>query len=214
MELSKMYSKMFMWLFVGLMTTFISGYCLSLNEVLLNNILAVGIIPMIIIELGIAIFMGIRIKKMSPLTTKLCYLVYSLITGITFSTIFIVYEISSVMMIFLVTSILFGLLAIIGYTTKKDLTKISTLLFIALIGTVLVSLLNALVFKSTQLELGLSILCLLIFLGYIAYDIHSVKYLMNSIGEEKAAVYGAFQLYIDFINVFIRLLEFFGKSRD
>ena len=149
---------------------------------------------------------------MSPFTTKLCYIVYSITTGITFSTIFLTYKMSSIMFIFLVTAILFGIFALIGYFTKIDLTRFSTLLFIALIGIILVSILNIFIFKSSQLELTLSIICIIVFLGYIAYDIQSTKYLMSSIGEEKAAVYGAFQLYLDFINVFIKLLQLFGKN--
>lgn len=211
---NKVYSRMFTWLFAGLMITFVSGYCLSLNETLLYNILSIGIIPIIVVELIIAVIMGFRIQKMKPITTKICYILYSITTGITFSTIFLTYKMTSIMFIFLVTAVIFGICAIIGYTAKIDFTKISSILFVALLSSVIVSLLNIFVFKSSQLEFWLSIICILIFLGYIAYDINSVKYLMNSVGEEKAAVYGAFQLYLDFINIFIRLLEILGKSDD
>lgn len=211
---NRIYSRMFTWLFAGLMITFISGYCLSLNQELLFNILSVGIIPIIIIELAIAIIMGFRIQKMKPMTTKICYIIYSITTGITFSTIFLAYQMSSIVYVFLITAIVFGICAILGYTTKLDLTKFGVILFIALLAALIVSLLNIFVFKSTQLELWISIIFILVFLGYTAYDMHTVKYLMNSIGEEKAAVYGAFQLYLDFINIFIRLLELFGKSKD
>ncbi len=214
MEQNKIYSRMFTWLFVGLMITFVSGFCLSLNQPLLYSILSIGVIPIIILELVIAVIMGFRIQKMKPFTTKLCYILYSITTGITFSTIFITYKVSSIMFIFAITAIIFAIFAIIGYTTKIDLTKISVILFVALLVSIIVSLLNIFIFKSSQLEFGLSILCIIIFLGYIAYDINSVKYLMNSVGEEKAAVYGAFQLYLDFINIFIRLLEIFGKNDD
>lgn len=214
MEENRIYSRMFTWLFVGLMITFVSGYCLSINPNVLMQVLSIGIIPMIVIELAIAVILGIRIQKMKPLTTKIFYIIYCVITGVAFSTIFLTYEMSSIITIFLVTAILFGLLAVYGYTTKKDLTKISTLLFITLIGVMIVALLNLFVFKSSQLEFIISILSILIFLGYIAYDMHTIKALMNTIGEEKAAVYGAFQLYLDFINIFIRLLELLGKSND
>lgn len=212
MEQNKIYSKMFTWLFVGLMITFISGYSLSLNLNLLYSVLSLGIIPIIVIELAIAFIMGLRIKKMNPITTKICYIIYCITTGITFASIFIAYDMLSIMSIFLVTAILFGIFAIIGHTTKLDLTKFATILFVALISIIIVSILNIFIFKSSQLELVLSIIGILIFLGYIVYDINTVKYLMDSIGEEKAAVYGAFQLYLDFINLFIRLLELFGKS--
>ena len=146
--------------------------------------------------------------------TKLCYLVYSTTTGITFSSIFLYYEMTSIITVFLVTAVLFGLLAFYGYTTKKDITKIGTILFVALLASVIVSLLNIFIFKSSGVELGLSILVIVIFLGYVAYDMHNIKYLVNAMDEDKAAVYGAFQLYLDFINIFIRLLELFGNKKD
>lgn len=214
MEENRIYSKMFNWLFIGLMITFISGYCLSLNENLLISILSVGIIPIIVIELVIAVIMGFRIQKMNPLTAKICYIVYSITTGITFSTIFLAYKMSSIIVVFLITAILFGVLAFIGYTTNKDLTKFSIMLFVALLAAVIISLLNIFVFKSSQLETFLSVLLIFVFLGYVAYDMHNIKYLMNSLDEDKAAVYGAFQLYLDFINLFIRLIELLGKNKD
>ena len=131
---NRIYSKMFNWLFIGLLVTFIAGYCLSLNEVLANQVLAIGIIPIIVVELVIAVAMGFFIKKLNPFMTKLCYLVYSTTTGITFSSIFLYYEMTSIITVFLVTAVLFGLLAFYGYTTKKDITKIGTILFVALLA--------------------------------------------------------------------------------
>lgn len=214
MENNNIYNRMFTWLFLGLFTTFISGYSLSLNQELLYTIASVGLIPIIALELIIAVLMGFRIKKMSPLTAKICYIIYSIITGFTFGFIFIEYKLTSIISIFLASAITFGLLALYGYKTKKDLTKFSTILAVSLISMVIISILNLLIFRSTGLELILSVFGVLIFLGYIAYDMKSVKYLMNGIGQEKAAVYGAFQLYLDFINLFIRLIELFGKKKD
>ena len=211
---NRVYSKMFNWLFIGLLITFISGYCLSLNQTLLMNVLAIGVIPIIVVELVIAFAMGFFIKKLSPLMTKLFYIIYSITTGVTFGTIFLAYEMSSIITVFLVTALLFGLLAFYGYTTKKDITKIGTLLFVALLASLIVSVLNIFIFKSSSLELGLSILAVIIFLGYVAYDMNNIKYLVSAMDEDKAAVYGAFQLYLDFINIFIRLLELFGKRDD
>lgn len=211
---NRIYSKMFSWLFIGLLITFISGYCLSLNQVLLMKVLAIGVIPIIVIELVIAFAMGLFIKKLSPFMTKLFYILYSVVTGITFSTIFLTYEMKSIIMVFLVTAVLFGALALYGYKTKKDITKIGTILFVMLIASLIVSLLNIFIFRSSSLELGLSILCIVVFLGYVIYDMNNIKYLVNVMDEDKAAVYGAFQLYLDFINIFIRLLELFGKRDD
>lgn len=213
-ETQQLYPKMFTWLFIGLLITFVSGYALYLNEELMVNLLSIGFLPIAIIELVIAFVMGIRIQKMNPMTTKILYIIYSVITGITFSTIFVAFKVSSIISIFLITAIIFGALAFYGYITKKDLTKLGTILFISIICLLIAMILNVLIFKNSSFDLTLTIFGVLIFVGYIAYDVNKVKYLVSSVGEEKAAVYGAFQLYLDFINLFIRLLELFGKRND
>lgn len=213
-EENELYPRMFTWLFVGLLISFATGYILSTNEMLAIQILSIGIFPIIIIELVIAFIMGIRIAKMKPLTMKICYIIYCLTTGITFTSIFMVYKLTSLLTIFIITSLIFGLLALYGYKTKKDLSKLGPILFVSLVISLIVSLLNMIFFHSTMTDLILTVLGVLIFSGYIVYDMKNVKYLLHGIGEEKAAVYGAFQLYLDFINLFIRLLELFGKRKD
>ena len=210
---NKIYSKMFGWLFIGLLITFVSGYALSLNEMVLNSVLSIGIIPIIVIELVVAVLMGFRIQKMKPLTAKICYILYSVVTGVTFSTIFITFEMSSIIMIFLITALLFGLLAAYGYFTKRDVTKIGNMLFVALIAIIIISIVNIFL-RSSSIELGISIISVIIFMGYVIYDMNNIKYLLSSLDDDKASVYGAFQLYLDFINIFIRLLELFGKKDD
>lgn len=213
-ENTQVYPKMFTWLFIGLLITFASGYALTLNEQLMIQVLALGILPIAIIEIVIALVLGIRLAKMHPLTMKILYVIYSILTGVTFSVIFVAFEVSSLISIFIITAIIFALLAFYGYTTKRDLTKIGPIALIALLGIIIAGILNIFIFKSTMLDTALTIIGVLIFVAYIAYDVNKVKQLMLAIGEEKAAVYGAFQLYLDFINLFIRLLELFGKRRD
>lgn len=213
-ENTQVYPKMFTWLFIGLLITFASGYALTLNEQLMIQVLALGILPIAIIEIVIALVLGIRLAKMHPLTMKILYVIYSILTGVTFSVIFVAFEVSSLISIFIITAIIFALLAFYGYTTKRDLTKIGTIALIALLAIIIAGILNIFIFKSTMFDTALTIIGVLIFIAYIAYDVNKVKQLMLVIGEEKAAVYGAFQLYLDFINLFIRLLELFGKRRD
>lgn len=213
-ENTQVYPKMFTWLFIGLLITFASGYALTLNEQLMIQVLALGILPIAIIEIVIALVLGIRLAKMHPLTMKILYIIYSILTGVTFSVIFVAFEVSSLISIFIITAIIFALLAFYGYTTKRDLTKIGAIALIALLGIIIGGILNIFIFKSTMFDTVLTMLGVLIFIAYIAYDVNKVKQLMLAIGEEKAAVYGAFQLYLDFINLFIRLLELFGKRRD
>ena len=213
-QTTELYPKMFTWLFIGLLITFATGYALSMNESMMLNILAFGILPIAIAEIVIALILGIRIQKMSPITTKVLYIGYSILTGLTFSSIFAYFKISSLISIFIMTAIIFALLAFYGYVTKKDLTKLGTIIFIGLIGTLIGSILNMLIFKNAMLDTGLAIIGVLVFVGYIAYDVNKIKHMVDYVGEEKAAVYGAFQLFLDFINLFIRLLQLFGKRND
>ena len=210
---NRIYQKTFLWLFVGLFVTFLCGYSLSVNTALLESILRVGLIPIIVLEIGLALIMGLLLNKLSATAIKICYLVYSAVTGITFSSIFIYYKMSSIISIFMVSSIIFLLLALYGYFTKKDVTTLGKILFMTLIGTIILSIINIFMGNS-YVELVTSIVVLFVFMGYIIYDINRLKYLDNNIEEDKLAVYSAFQLYLDFINIFIRLLRFFGKRND
>lgn len=213
-ENTELYPKMFTWLFIGLLITFATGYALSMNINMMLNILAIGVLPIAIVEIVIAIILAARIQKMNPLTTKILYIGYCILTGLTFSSIFVYFEMASLISIFIITAIIFALLALYGYTTKRDLTKLGTIIFIGLIGILIGSLLNMFIFKSAMMDTGIAIIGVLIFVGYIAYDVNKIKYMVAYVGEEKAAVYGAFQLYLDFINLFIRLLQLFGKRND
>ena len=212
-ENNLIYSKVFMWMFVGLLVTFATGYALSLNlELAYNMVVSIGFWPYFIALIGIAIFLSARIRKMSPITAKICFILYSFITGITFSMIFIVYEMEVIIAVFGVTSVLFFLLALYGYHTKKDVTKLGPMLFIALIGSIVVSILNIFVFRSDTFETVLSVIIIIVFLGFIVYDMKKIKDWVREMGEEKGAIFGAFQLYLDFINIFIRLLSLFGRD--
>lgn len=211
---TELYPKMFTWLFVGLLITFASGYALSLNQSLMYQVLAIGVFPIAIAEIVIALILGLRIQKMNPVTMRILYIIYSILTGVTFSAIFVYFKMSSLISIFIMTAIIFALLAFYGYTTKRDLTKLGSIIFIGLIGILIGSLVNMLIFKSAAADIGIAIVGVIVFVGYIAYDVNKVKYLVDAVGEDKAAVYGAFQLYLDFINLFIRLLELFGKKND
>ena len=215
-QTTELFPKVFTWLFIGLLITFVSGYALYLNESLLFSLMSSmsTLLIIVIVELVIAFVLSARIQKMNPVTMKVLYVIYCLITGLTFSSIFVYFEMTSLISIFIITAIIFALLALYGYTTKKDLTKLGTIIFIGLIGILIGSLLNMFIFRSAMMDTGIAIIGVLIFVGYIAYDVNKIKYMVTYVGEDKAAVYGAFQLYLDFINLFIRLLELFGKRND
>ena len=211
---NNLYSKMFMWMFVGLLITFLVGYYVSTNENMIYNIFATKFYWVIYIaEIVTVIVLSARILKMSKNGAIFGFLLYSFLSGLTFSSIFITFKMSSIIFIFLITALVFLIFALIGYFTKINLTKLGTILFMGLIGILIASIINIFI-QSQTFDLILVIIGIIVFIGYIAYDINKVKRLEGQIDEDKLSIIGALELYLDFINLFIRLLQLFGKSKD
>lgn len=213
---NKFLSKVFGWMVIGLLVTFGTGFLVSSNENILINVLSgPGLAVILIMELLLVIFLSARIAKMSPSVAKACFILYSFVNGLFFSVYFVEFQIASLIYVFLITAIIFAVFALIGATTKMDLTKIGSYLLMGLLAIIICGIINIFV-GSSSFDFVLSILAVILFLGYTAYD---VKVIMNSdkfaaVPEENLAIYGALQLYLDFINLFIRLIEFFGKRKD
>ena len=213
-EENKIFSKVFMWMFVGLAITFGVGYYVSLHSNMLYNIFNGMYIFFIIAEIVLVLVLSARIRKLKPTTAKVLFCAYSFLTGLTFSSIFVVYSMMSIIYVFGITAFIFLVFALLGYYTKIDLTKIGIYLFMILLGIIICSIVNMFL-KNANFDFALTVLCLIVFIIYIAYDIQIIKRNMYYIeNEENLAIYGALQLYLDFINIFLRLLRFFGKSRD
>ena len=209
-------AKTFGWMFIGLLVTFLTGYVISMNPNMLLNVMSTtGLILIVIIEFALVIFLSARITKMKPITAKISFLLYSFVSGLTFSSIFIAYEMSSIIFVFLITAILFAIMAAIGAFTKIDLTKVGTYLLIALFGVILCTIVNIFL-NSSSLDLIISIVIILIFIGFTAYDVQRISRLsdMNLIAEDNLAIYGALELYLDYINLFLHLLSLFGNNND
>ncbi|MBQ9181469.1 MAG: Bax inhibitor-1/YccA family protein [Bacilli bacterium] len=209
---SKFVSGVFLWMFIGLLITFGTGYYVSLNKNMLYNLFSGGMyLFLALIEIVIAIVLSTRINKMNPLTAKILFCLYSFVTGLTFSSIFVVYKLESVISVFLVTSLIFLVFSIIGYITKLDLSKFSTYLFMGLIGILLCSIINIFI-GSDAFTTFISCIGVVIFIGMTAYDVWKLKYYDPS--NENNTIICAFGLYLDFINIFIYLLRLFGKRDD
>lgn len=214
MENNKIFGKVFMWMFIGLLVTFLTGYVVSVNDNMLYNIFSGGTyFLLIIIELVLVIFLSARIKKMQVTTARIVFILYSFVTGLTFGSIFVVFELTSIILVFLIAAALFGLFALIGYFTKLDLTKLGTILLMMLLGVVICVIVNMFLNNST-FDLVVSCISIIVFLGFTAYDIQKIKLLAYEFEEEgKVAIIGALELYLDFINIFLDLLRIFG-NRD
>lgn len=144
------------------------------------------------------------------------FVAYSVVNGISFSFIFLVYSLGSILNVFLSTTALFAVMAIAGYTTKTDLTKLGSILMIGVIGIVIASLIN-LFMHSAGFDYLISILGVVIFTGLTAYDVQKIKnigYEANGSDTAKLGIIGALTLYLDFINLFLFLLRLFGGRKD
>lgn len=207
------YSKVFMWMFIGLLVTFATGYFVSTNENMLLAVFSGWYFFLVIAELAVVIFLTARIHKMSETTAKISFILYSFLTGLTFSCVFVAFDITSIIYAFLISSLLFGIFALIGAFTKIDLSKLSTILLMLLVGIILCTLINMFI-GSESFNFALCIIGLVVFMLYVAYDMQKIKQLAEIYDGDKLAIIGALELYLDFINIFLRLLELFGRNRD
>ena len=205
-------SKVFKWFGLGLLVTFLVAYAVSINESLLQLIFSSGAtIIIVILELVCAIWLSVRIHKMQTSTATMLYLGYTALTGLTFSSIFILYELESIIWIFLATAIIFGILSLIGSKTKINLSGLGVFLIIGLLAIIIISIINMFLLNNT-IDLALCIISIVIFMGYVAYDVQKICRINTN--NDNIAIIAAFDIYLDFINIFIRLLQLFGKNRD
>ncbi|MDD2377459.1 MAG: Bax inhibitor-1/YccA family protein [Bacilli bacterium] len=213
--MNKVFPKIFSWMFIGLLFTFGTALYVSTQENMLYNIFSTGTYWFIIItELALVFILSARAPKMNFFTASVMFVIYSIVSGLTFSIIFVAFEISSIILIFAITAGVFALFALIGFTTNLDLSKISTILFMGLIGLVLATVVNMFL-NNEMFDIILSWFGIIVFIGFIAYDIQKIKRMIPLIQNQNSiAIVGALQLYLDFINIFIRLLSLFGKTRD
>ena len=167
--------------------------------------------------LGFVIFFGFKLNSISAEKAKSFLWIYSALMGLSLATIFAVYTATSITRVFLITASTFGAMSIYGYTTKKDLTSFGSFLIMGLIGIMIASIINIFL-KSSGLDFAISLLGVFIFIGLTAYDTQRIKqtyyhFAGNNEMVSKMAVMGALNLYMDFINLFIMLLRFFGERK-
>lgn len=215
MDLKRVYSKVFLWMFIGLLVTFITGYIVSINENMLLAVFKNGLYWVFaIIEIILVIVLSARVQKMSTTAARICFIIYSFVSGLTFSSIFVVYDLGYIMYVFAIAAALFGVFAMIGHFTKLDLSRLGTILLMALFGIIICSIINIFV-KSEGFNLLITIASLVIFLLYVAYDMKKIRRLENFFeNEDNLAICGALELYLDFINIFLDLLRLLSNNKD
>jgi uncharacterized protein len=168
--------------------------------------------------LGFVLYLGFRLQQMSVGAAQVAFWLFAAVMGISLSSIFLVFTGQSITQIFFITAATFGALSLWGYTTKRDISGWGSFLFMGLVGVILASLVNIFL-QSSGLQFAISVIGVLVFAGLTAYDTQRIKdgYLMirhDATMVAKSAIMGALNLYLDFINMFIMLLQLFGSSRN
>ena len=213
---NKLLGKTFFWMFLGLLGTAIVAWYTYSSGLFISIILEGYFNILLIVELIAVILFSFLFKKLPPVIVGILYFVYSMLNGVTLSTIFVVFELTSIVYLFVVSAIIFGILGLIGYKTNKDLSSWHSYLMIFLIAGVILSFINLFIIKSSTFDLVLDWLILALFFGVTIYDINKLKLLQSdeTMPQEKIYIYCAMQLYLDFINIFLRILSIFGKRRN
>ena len=212
--------KVYLWMTMALMITGITaaGVANSPNILALIYSSQVVMWGIIIAEFGLVMYISARLEKLSLSTATTLFALYSILNGVMLSSIFLLYSTAIISKVFFITAGTFGVTALYGYATKKDLSSLGNILFMALIGLVIATVVNVFM-KSAMFDLILSYIGVIIFVGLTAWDSQKIKHMMMvqqdaDESAQKLALIGALSLYLDFINLFLYLLRIFGRSDD
>lgn len=211
-------SKVYLWMTLALVVTGMTAYYVASSPAILYAIVSnqIAFWGLFIGELVLVFVLSSRIMSLSFVTASLMFVIYSIMNGVFFSFILLAYTEQSIATTFLITAGTFGAMSLFGFITKRDLSAMGRILFMLLIGLIIATVVNIFM-KAEGLTLILNYAGVVIFVGLTAYDTQSIKQMLQEHGDkegaEKIALLGSLSLYLDFINLFIYLLRFFGESR-
>lgn len=211
--------RTFLWMFLGLMVTFGTAYFGYVSKLIgYVYLIPYWHIILLVAELAVVLVLAARIDRLAVGTARVLFLAYAVLNGIVFSAYFLIYEMASLIFIFVLTAVYFGVFALYGRFTKRDLSGLRPILISGLIFLVVVGVLSFFI-PMGNLERIICLIAIAVFLGFTAYDTQKIKaYYAHFSGDEamlqKASIYSALQLYLDFINLFLYLLRFMGKHKN
>lgn len=219
-EQRNFFRLVYTWMFFGLALSGVTAVFTAFNPDMAQGILGDRLVfdGLLVAEILLVVVLAANMKKLPVGWAVALFLLYCVTSGLTLSVIFFVYALNSIISLFFVTSLVFFLMSLYGFFTDHDLTSWGHVLLFGLLGIILVSLVN-LFLNSTAVEWAVNVAGVLIFTGLIAYDTQKLKALdeagtvEGSDEEIKLSIYGALDLYLDFINLFLKLLALFGKRR-
>ncbi len=209
--------KVYNYMTSGLAISGLVAWSFSKSPAIMGAIYGTGLQWVVMLApLGFIFFLGARLQKMSLSTAQMTFWAFAAVMGMSMSYIFIVYTGVSIVRVFLITCSTFAAMSIYGYTTKRDLTKLGSFLIMGLIGIILASIVNIFM-KSSAMHFIISCVGVLVFVGLTAYDTQKIKSTYYQVAGTnfagKAAIMGALTLYLDFINLFVMLMQLFGQRR-
>jgi len=216
-------ANVFSWMFMAMGITALVAYSAagsdSFIRMMYNEQGGMTIMGWVILfaPFGLVLWMSAGFARMSATTMMLVFIAYSVLMGLSLSFIFLAYTGASIAKTFVITSVMFGVMAVVGYTTKTDLSKFGSIMLMGLVGIIIASVVNFFM-KSSTMDYIISFLGVLIFTGLTAYDVQKLKRIGASAIEQgdtlrKVTIMGALTLYLDFINLFLFLLRFFGNRK-
>lgn len=212
--------KVYVWMTLALVITGFTAVGVVSSPAILSAIFnnTAMVWGLLIAELALVFTVSAAINRLSLTTATLLFVAYSILNGVTLSFIFIAYTATSIANVFFITAGTFAVMAFVGYTTKKDLSSMGRILFMALIGIIIATIVNMFM-RSSALDMILSYVGVVIFVGLTAYDSQKIKQMLqqaDGTGEtmQKLALLGSLTLYLDFINLFLYLLRIFGDRRE
>jgi FtsH-binding integral membrane protein len=212
-------SKVYGWMaaalaITGLVAWYVSGSFPMIRFIFANQWVFIGLM---ILQVLLVRSLAIWVKKMSVTMASIIFVLYTVLTGLVFSALFLIYTAGSLATTFFITGGMFAIMSAYGWFTGNDLTKFGSLLYMALIGLIIASVVNIFM-NSTMLYWITTYVGVFIFTGLIAYDTQKIKNMAGALEEgtdvyKKAAIMGALSLYLDFINLFLMLLRIFGDRK-
>jgi uncharacterized protein len=207
-------NRTYMHMSVGMLITAIAAY-FAVNNQAVYGFASKLFFPLAIVEVLMVVYLSVRVRKMSESTAKMTFYAYAALNGLTLSLYLSQHSPEAVARAFFSTSAMFGAMTLYGMTTKKDLTGWGSFLMMGLFGIIISSVVNFFL-QSSGLAFATSFISVIVFTGLVAYDTQMLRRTYDSVGVNdlgKAAIMGALSLYLDFINIFLQMLRFFGDRR-
>ena len=219
LEARRFITRVYAWMAVALIVSAASAFFAANSELALNLIWGgrhIGFYVLVALEILLVVIISASLQKIPLGFAGFLFVLYSIVNGLTLSAIFLVFEMKSIYIVFLISAGMFFAMSLYGRFTKQDLNSAGRYLMMAIFGLVIASVVNLLL-KSDLLQWIISMVTLVVFIGLTAYDTNKIVQASHladgSDTFKKAAIYGALELYLDFLNIFLSLLNLFGKKR-